>query len=148
MAQKTLELVYALRTTAARLARGAPYAWTHMGACNCGHLAQTITQLSADELRKIALEKRGEWADQALEWCPTSGYPIDHVIESMLAMGLNRTDIGDLEKLSNPLVVRRLPPEVKKSLSYRERDHVVLYLRAFADLIEEELVDDIPLAAE
>jgi hypothetical protein len=148
MARPTLELVTALRTTAARLERGVPYAWTHMGACNCGHLAQTLTARSADELRRIALERRGQWAEQALEWCPGSGYPIDHVIETMLAHGLERQDIAELERLGNPEVVRRMPPTMRRSLSYRERTHVVAYLCAFAELLEEALTDDVALAAE
>jgi hypothetical protein len=148
MARASWELVTALRTTAARLQSGARYAWTHMGACNCGHLAQTLTARSADELRRIALEKRGEWAEQALEWCPGSGYPIDHVIATMLAIGLERRDIAELEKLANPEVLRRLPLAMRRSLSYRERDHVVAYLHAFADLLEEALPDPPALAAE
>lgn len=137
-----------MRKTAARLASGAPYAWTHMGACNCGHLAQTVTSRSAEELRRIALERKGEWAEQALEWCPGTGYPIDHVLETMLALGLEQRDIAELEKLGNPEVVRRLPSELRLSLSYRDRAHVVTYLEAFADLVEEALGSSVPLAAE
>ena len=36
-------LAEALRVTAKRISSGDRYKWTHMGACNCGHLAQTIT---------------------------------------------------------------------------------------------------------
>jgi hypothetical protein len=41
--------------------------------------------------------------------------------------------------LSAPNVLRRFSIEERVQLSYRERDHVVAYLRAFADLLEEEL---------
>ncbi|WP_243635867.1 hypothetical protein [Hymenobacter edaphi] len=46
MASCSLSVIEALRTTAQRLSTQAPYQWGHMGSCNCGHLAQTITRLS------------------------------------------------------------------------------------------------------
>jgi hypothetical protein len=144
MARANLELIKALRVTSARLQLGAAYRWTHMGACNCGHLAQTVTQLDAEDIRRYALERAGEWADQALEFCPTSGYPMDEILNTLIGLGLSRQDIAHLEKLSAPQVLRRLPVELRSQLSYRERDHVVSYLNAFADLLEEAL----PVAAE
>lgn len=38
-------LVLALRETAHRLREGAPYAWGHHGRCNCGHLAQKVSDI-------------------------------------------------------------------------------------------------------
>ena len=111
-----------------------------MGACNCGHLAQTVTKLSAEDIRRYALERAGEWAEQGLEYCPTSGYPIDTVLSTLFELGLSSGDLGELEKLSNPEVLRRLPVDVRTSLSYRERDHVILYMRTLADLLEERLL--------
>jgi hypothetical protein len=147
MARASVRLVEALRVTAARIESGAEYAWTHMGACNCGHLAQTLTGRSANEIRRLSQDKRGEWADQALEYCPGSGYPIDHIIETMLELGLDQRDIADLEKLASSSVVARLPRELRLELSYRRRDHVVAYFRAWADALELEL-EPAALAAE
>ena len=139
MARPSRELVTALRTTAARIGAGAPYAWTHLGACNCGHLAQTLTSRSKEELRKLAMERAGEWADQALEYCPGSGYPIDHVIGTMLDVGLTQEDIGHLERLSCPEVLATIPVPRRIELSYRDREHVVEYLLDWAALLEERL---------
>jgi hypothetical protein len=139
MARANRTLITALRATAAKLEAGAPYRWTHMGACNCGHLAQTVTQLSADDIRRYALERAGEWAEQGLEFCPTSGYPMDTILSALFELGLASEDLGQLERLTNPEVLRRLPVELRKELSYRERDHVVLYMRTFADVLEEQL---------
>lgn len=139
MARANLKLITALRATAAKLEAGATYRWTHMGACNCGHLAQTVTHLSADDIRRYALERSGEWAEQGLEFCPTSGYPMDAILSALFELGLSSDDLGRLERLTDPEVVRRLPIELRRELSYRERDHVVLYMRAFADLLEERL---------
>ena len=139
MARANRELIIVLRATASKLEAGAPYRWTHMGACNCGHLAQTITHLSADDIRRYAYERAGEWAEQGLEFCPTSRYPMDTVLSSLFEIGLSSDDLRHLERLTHPEVVRRLPVELRKQLSYRERDHVVLYMRTFADLLEEQL---------
>jgi hypothetical protein len=139
MARANLKLISALRATAAKLEAGATYRWTHMGACNCGHLAQTVTQLSAEDIRRYALERSGEWAEQGLEFCPTSGYPMDAILSALFELGLSSSDLGQLERLTNPDVLRRLPVEVRKVLSYRERDHVVMYMRTFADVLEAEL---------
>ena len=139
MARANPQLVSALRVTAARLETGAPYRWTHMGACNCGHLAQTVTHMTAEDIRRYALERRGEWAEQGLEYCPASGYPMDAILSALFELGLSSDDLGQLEKLTNPDVLRRIPVDVRTQLSYRERDHVVLYMRTFADLLEAQL---------
>lgn len=106
--------------------------------CNCGHLAQTVTQLTRAELHAMALEKKGDWAEHAREYCPDSGYPIDHVIESMLGLGLTTSDIVHLERVSDPRVLRRLE-DARRHLDKRDRDDVVRYLEAWAGLLEEEL---------
>lgn len=110
-----------------------------MGACNCGHLAQTVTHLDAEDIRRYALERAGEWAEQVLEFCPTSGYPMDAILSALFELGLTSQDLAQLEKLTNPEVLRRLPEDLRRQISYRERDHVVLYMQAFADLLEEQL---------
>lgn len=132
-------MIKALRVTAARLRLGAPYRWTHMGACNCGHLAQTVTHLDAEDIRRYAMERAGEWAEQVLEFCPTSGYPMDAILKALFELGLTTQDLAQLEKLTNPDVLRRLPEELRRQISYREREHVVLYMQAFADVLEEQL---------
>lgn len=110
-----------------------------MGACNCGHLAQTVTQLSAEDIRRYALERSGEWAEQGIEFCPTSGYPMDAILTALFELGLGSDDLGQLERLTNPAVLRHMPVELRKELSYRDRDHVVLYMRTFADVLEQQL---------
>src|ERR1700742_3017678 len=100
MARANLKLIKTLRSTAARLQLGAHYRWTHMGACNCGHLAQTVTHLDADDIRRYALERAGEWAEQVLEFCPTSGYPMDAILAALFDLGLSHADLAQLEKLT------------------------------------------------
>lgn len=136
MGYPTLELILALRHTAERLRQGAPYRWTHQGACNCGHLAQTVTKLPREEIHRRAVEKAGDGSEHAIEYCPKSGYPIDHIIESMLAIGRATDDLVHLERLTDPKVLARI--EGTRHLDHRSRDDVVLYLEAWADLLEEQ----------
>lgn len=138
MARANRTLIAALRATAARLAAGSRYRWAHQGACNCGHLAQTITRRTREELHRIAVQKAGDWGEHAVDYCPTSGYPIDAVLTEMLDAGLELADVAHLERLSDPAILGRLPRE-ERPLDYRRRDHVVRYLDAWSDLLEARL---------
>lgn len=133
MAKANLELVAALRATADRMENGARFHWNHMGSCNCGHLAQTLTNLSKEQIHHMALHNAGDWAEQARDFCVDSGFPLDKVIEIMVATGLNTDDIANLERLSDPRVLKRLGV---KELNYRDRDDAIRYIRAWADLLE------------
>ena len=145
MALPTRSLIDALQATADRLEQGARYAWTHMGACNCGSLAQTVSKLSAAEIHDIALQKRGNWQEQVMEHCPTSGLPMDMLINTLLELGLTRKDLADLERLSGPQVLRIVAEERKdepgRILSHRSREDVVTYMRAFATYLERQRAD-------
>ena len=128
-------LINALRETASRLAESESYQWGHMGHCNCGHLAQTITGLTASEIHSSALERHGDWEEQANHYCATSGLIIDHVLAAMMSLGLGAEDIRNLEKLCDPEVVRR----AGRHLRHNVRDDVVTYMRIWADLLESRL---------
>ncbi len=134
-------LIEALRNTAERLRDGKAYSWTHMGMCNCGQLAQAITQIPKEELHRLALQKAGDWGQQALEFCPDSGLPMDYVIGAMLDLGLTRQDLRHLELLSDPLVLTRLPIG-ERDLDKRSREDVVVYMRLLADWLEERWLAD------
>ncbi len=111
-----------------------------MGSCNCGHLVQTITKRTAAEIHARALEKAGDWSVQAIDHCPTSGLTIDHIIDELIALGLDPVDIVELERLGSRRVRERLDGEV----SHKRRSDVVRYLRAWAELLEESLPRAIP----
>ena len=147
MAQPTLPVIQALRNTAQRLATQAPYQWGHMGSCNCGHLAQTITQLTKAEIHARAMQRYGDWERQIIDYCPTSGLPIDQTIDEMLALGFTRTDLTHLERLSDARIRREIPFERRNALRHNQRDDVVLYLRTWADLLEHDLLAGISLPA-
>ena len=145
MAQGNPRLIEALRQTARRLETGAEYRWTHMGSCNCGHLAQTVTGLSQHEIHRLALERAGDWSEQAREYCPASGYPMDHLIETLLDLGLTRDDLVHLERLDDRRILQQLLI-AERDLDHRRRHDVVRYMRLWADLLEREWVagQDVP----
>lgn len=97
--------------------------------CNCGQLAQTITKRSKREIHEAALALGGEWRDRARDYCPTSGYPIDHIIRELLDYGLDPSDLADLEHLSDERVLAGLP--APRELHRNDRDDVVEYLEAW-----------------
>ena len=140
MAKAKPELISALRRTSSNLKKGSSYQWGHMGSCNCGHLVQEITRLSKKEIHARALRNRsGDWNEQLIEYCPTSGLPLDEIISEMIAAGLEREDLMHLEKLSDPTILLQFPFE-KRNLQHNKKEDVVRYLDAWANLLEEQLI--------
>ncbi len=135
MARANSDLIAALRQSASRLSGDVSYQWGHMGMCNCGHLAQSITGLASAEIHQSALVREGDWEQQANDYCPTSGNLIDAVLATMFDLGLTARDVRHLEKLSDPVVLRR----AGRHLRFNRREDVVLYMRTWAALLEESL---------
>lgn len=131
MAHPTRHLIHALREAAAKIAATDSYQWGHMGMCNCGVLAQTVTGLTASEIHASAMEGSGDWEAQADHYCATSGLMIDHILSALMQLGLDQNDIRNLEKLSDPNVLRELPRHVRHNV----RDDVVIYMNAWANLL-------------
>jgi len=126
-------LVHALRVTARRLeSEATPYRWTHQGQCNCGHLAQTLTELSPRSIHAAGLERPGDWSEHVRDYCPTSGLAIDHILALMFDAGLSSDDLAHLERLSDGRNLAALPAS-DRLLDYRDRHDVVRYLRLWAD---------------
>lgn len=144
MATPNRPLILALRETADRLAGGAAYNWSHFGRCNCGHLAQTLTRLDAAEIHRRARRELVEWSELPEDHCPGTGYPLDHVVDTLLELGLTRDDLRHLEDLSDTAVLARLPGGFRW-LERNRADNAVLYLRAWADLLEEQLPAEVPV---
>lgn len=145
MARPNLDLIAALRQTACKIEQGSPYQWGHMGSCNCGNLAQEITKLTKAEIHAHALANgRGDWNEQLNDYCPTSGLPMDLLINEMIDAGLDSDDLKHLERLSDRRILNRLP-ENKRHLRHNYRDDVVLYISEWATMLEEQLLSTIKL---
>ena len=132
-------LIVALRITADRIEAGAPYQWGHMGQCNCGHLAQTITKQSASAIHRSALDEgTGEWSEHLRDRCATSGALIDDVTAALIDFGFTRDELAHLEDLSAPAVLAQLGVPC---LVRHDRDDAVRYLRAWAALLDRAPLD-------
>ncbi len=144
MANIRFELIQALKTTARKIEHNTSYQWGHMGLCNCGFLAQEITSLSKDEIHRRAMQRHGDWSEQLNDYCPTSGLPMDDLIDQLVNFGFTLEELRHLERLSDQAVLQRLPLE-KRYLSHNVKADVIVYLNAWANLLEESLLDAISL---
>lgn len=141
MANPTPQLILGIRKTIKKLKDGAPYQWGHMGACNCGNLAQEITKLNKGEIHRYAMQRHGDWNDQLVDYCPTSGYPMDLMVTKMLEAGLTLDDLMHLEKLSDPEILRRIPAERRQNLAKNAKNDVILYMEVWVKLLEEKWLE-------
>lgn len=144
MANIRFELIQALRTTAQKIEYNSSYQWGHMGLCNCGFLAQEITSLSKDEIHRRAMQRHGDWSEQLNDYCPTSGLPMDDLIDQLVNFGFTLEELRHLERLSDQAVLQRLPIE-KRYLSHNVKADVIVYLNTWANMLEESLLDAISL---
>jgi hypothetical protein len=183
MARASKRLISALRMTAARLARTeTEYRWSHFAHCNCGHLTQTITGLSAASIYAAARRHPGDWGEQAATvrpmpfqpvpfqplcaqdaaanelprgaevavcdegaWepedvgkCPVMDRSMNEIFGALSAWGLEPEDMGHLERLDDAVVRRHLGTNTI-DFPHGDRQNVILYLLAWADVLEARL---------
>ncbi len=144
MAKVNEAVIDALRKTASALSQSSIYQWGHMGACNCGFLAQEITLLRKEEIHRRAMQRYGDWNEQLMDYCPTSGLPMDDLISEMIAFGFDSEDLKHLEKLSDKTILQSLPIE-ERNLRHNYKADVIKYLHTWANLLEAKLLERIIL---
>jgi len=144
MAKISYEIIQVLRTTAHKITQSNTYQWGHMGLCNCGFLAQEITSLSKEDIHRRAMQRHGDWSEQLNDYCPTSGLPMDDLIDELVNFGFTLGELRHLERLSDPAVLQQLPLE-KRYLRHNVKEDVVIYLNAWAMLLEEAMINAISL---
>ena len=137
MAYSNPELVSALRETANRLASGAKYEWGHMGRCNCGHLVQTLTDMTDFEIVKSIDFELDEWTEYAKDYCEGTGQKVEDLFTTLKNVGFSRDDVIYLENLSDRRVLSRLTGGFRY-LHRNKIEDVTLYMNAMADLLEQE----------
>ncbi|MEX2514238.1 MAG: hypothetical protein WD398_15145 [Cyclobacteriaceae bacterium] len=140
MAKSNPILINAIGNTISKLKNGAPYQWGHMGACNCGNLAQEITHVSKGEIHQYAMQRFGDWSEQLKDYCPTSGLPMDLMISRLLDSGLDLEDLIHLEKLSDPNILAALPESEQRELRKNRKEDVILYLEIWLKQLEKTWV--------
>lgn len=139
MAKANPKLIKAIKKTIQNLESGEKYQWGHMGSCNCGHLAQELTNLNKAEIHEYALRSRsGDWAEQVSAFCPQSGLHMDIIIDEMLNNGLTRDDLIHLERLSDDRILKKLPKE-DRYLKHNNKADVVKYFKAWVMILEEDM---------
>lgn len=144
MARANLELIEALREAAKNLRHGAHYAWGSHGSCNCGHVLQVVTKLSKEEIIRHAQTVHGEWTEIAEDYCGVTNAPAYLLVSKLEKLGLTPTDIHNLEYLEDRKVLENLPGGfrwLKKNI----REDVIQYFETFAMMLEEKLIDTVPL---
>lgn len=139
MAKSNPALIDALRQTADRLDQGARYEWGHMGRCNCGHLVQTVTNLSDHEIVKSIDFELDEWTEHAKDYCAGTGHKVDDLFATLRNVGFTHQDVIHLENLSDRRVLARLG-DGRRHLHRNSVPDVTLYMRTMADLLEDETV--------
>lgn len=145
MAQANIQLIEALRETAARLRNGAAYAWGNHGACNCGNLTQVVTKLSKEEILAYAHTGIGEWTELAEDYCGVTDAPAGLLITKLQEIGLTPSDIHNLEYLEDKAVLQRLPGGFRW-LKRNVREDVIVYFETYADLLEEHLANNLSIS--
>jgi hypothetical protein len=121
------------------------YEWNDRTRCNCGIVAQQVTQTSATELRTLLppIYENGvfcpTWASMTEIYCRDSGLEQNEVFRALLTAGLRREDFSHLERLSHPRIVARMEPfrSTKKAVRCSRKSDVIAYLRSWAIGIEE-----------
>ena len=137
MAKPDPILIDSLIKTTQRLKEGACYEWGHMGRCNCGHLIQTVTDMSDYEIVRSIDFELDEWTEHAKLYCEGSGHKVDDIFRSLENIGFDHKDVVNLEYLSDPDVVKALPVD-RKYLRRNNLEDVILYMETLADVLEEE----------
>ena len=130
-------MVSLLRETAVRLDSGARYEWGHMGRCNCGHLVQTLTDLTDREIARSVDYQLDEWSEHAKDYCSETGSQVDDLFRALADIGFNHQDVMALEYLSDPRVLAALKPDRKK-LRRNFAPDVSLYMRTLADILDRD----------
>jgi hypothetical protein len=147
MAQATLELINALRLTADNLRKGAYHSWGHHGACNCGNLVQSVTKFTKEEILEYAHTGTGEWTELAIEFCPATNAPLTLVFNKLEQIGLTPTDIHHIEYLTDREVLEQLSGGFRW-LKRNKKEDAIDYFEAFADVLEDKLLQHIDVRLE
>lgn len=109
-----------------------------MGRCNCGHLVQTLTNMSDHEIAQSVDFELDKWSEYAQDYCEGSGHKVDDLFIILQDVGFSYQDVIHLENLSDSGVLARLPGG-RRYLQRNKVEDVTLYMQTLADMLEEEL---------
>lgn len=105
---------------------------------------QVVTDLSKEEILRYADSGIGELTELAEEYCGVTNAPFALLIKKLSDIGLTPSDIHNLEYLDNKKVLQQLPGGFRW-LKKNVREDVALYFETFANMLEEELLEQIQI---
>jgi hypothetical protein len=65
---------------------------------------------------------------------------MDLMISKMLEAGLTVDDLAHLERLSDPMILSRIPIEKRDQMSKNCKEDVILYMETWANMLREKWV--------
>jgi len=154
------KLITAIRQAADALENGTfNYQWSKPHQCNCGVVASALLGKTPKQLNKmIPKGDSRSWKNMVEEFCPVSGTPRRVIFQKLMDCGMTTKDMVELEALSNPKVLAKCNfgkevythttgwlwwkkthvHEVVNKAQFDHKAHVVIYLRAWANLLSEQ----------
>ena len=134
-----------LRKAANRIESGEiGYQWDIPTSCNCGIVAQVASGLNANAIYyKLMDDHYMGWSSWARNQnsplnCPISQLPLHSICRILRESGFRPKDISDLEFLCDPETRLRAGLKYYKIGDYGNPRNVVKYMRAMADIRDEE----------
>lgn len=116
------------------------YEWLHPSRCNCGILARVAGNMSQNQLNDIvnksAEKGKISWSTMAKNYaiCRDTGLPIVEVLQILMEAGFSLAEMSQIEYLKDPTLRK-----VLRTSSFATAENVILYFRAWADLLQQEL---------
>lgn len=106
-----------------------------MGTCNCGNLAQDITNKSKQKIHGATMQKKWGLERSTKGLYSTRKLPLDHIMSELTESGLILEDLIHLEKLSDPTISE------ESTLSNNEKEDRILYPETGSKILENQWLE-------
>ena len=100
--------------------------------------------MKQEEILAYAHTGIGEWTELAEDYCPLTNAPVNLLLFKLQQLGLTPTDIHNLEYLEDRSVLESLDGGFRW-LKRNQREDVIAYFEAYANLLENQLIDAIQI---
>ncbi len=160
VSNRPITLASSLRRVAELLRNGqVSYEWSKADQCNMGLVARASLGLSRNQFNKLEkpVNDIAGWDERAEAHCPITGIPELKLFRVLHDVGFRFEDYHEVEGLSNPDVCdrikrdgrfveqserrnwwgRKMPAVVQRKIQYDEEQSLIVYLEAWAAMIEE-----------
>ena len=107
-----------------------------MGRCNCGHLVQTLTDMTDIEIVQSITYQLDEWTERAKDYCEGTSTKVQDLFDTLTRYGLGHEDLRHSVHLSDRRALNRIDgrPYFRKNIV----SDVSLYMDTMADFLEEK----------